>query len=68
MFYYDMIDYQPQLLATFRINHQMRNECDIRVGLGNATSPIATKSFSQYVDGGSFPFPQNNIVLTLLNS
>jgi hypothetical protein len=65
MFYYDMVGYQPQLLATFRISHTVRSECDIRVGLGNPTSPIATKSFSQYVDGGSFPFCQNNIVFDI---
>ena len=62
MFYYDRIGYQPQLLATFRINHQIRSECDIRVGLGSTTSPTAIKSFSQYINGGALPFPQNNIV------
>ncbi|MCW4046761.1 MAG: PKD domain-containing protein [Candidatus Bathyarchaeota archaeon] len=65
MFYYDMVGYQPQLFATFRIDHPLRNECDIKIGLGNTTSPIATKSFSQYIDGGSYPFCQNNIVFDI---
>jgi PKD repeat protein len=65
MFYYDIVNYQPQLLATFKIDHPLRNECDIRIGLGNTTSPIATKSFSQYIDGGSYPFCQNNIVFDI---
>ena len=65
MFYYDMINYEPELLATFEVSHQKRNECTIRIGLGNPNSPTATKSFSQYVDGGAFPFPQNSIVLDI---
>jgi C1A family cysteine protease len=65
MFYYDMIGYQPQLLATFRIDHTVRSDCSISVGMGNTTSPIATKSFSQYIDGGSHPFCPNNIVIDI---
>jgi hypothetical protein len=65
MFYYDIINYEPELLAAFEVNHQKRSECNIRIGLGNANSPIATKSFSQYVNGGDVPFPQNSIVLDI---
>jgi C1A family cysteine protease len=65
MFYYDMIGYQPQLLATFRIDHTIRSECTISIGMGNPTSPTATKSFSQYIDGGSHPFCPNNIVIDI---
>jgi hypothetical protein len=65
MFYYDMIDYEPELLAAFEVSHQKRSECNIRIGLGNPNSPTATKSFSQYVDGGAVPFPQNSIVLDI---
>jgi C1A family cysteine protease len=65
MFYYDMIGYQPQLLATFKIDHTIRSDCSIRIGMGNPTSPTATKSFSQYIDGGSHPFCPNNIVIDI---
>jgi hypothetical protein len=65
MFYYDMINYEPKLLATFEISHQKRSECNIIIGLGNPNSPVTTKSFSQYVDGGAVPFPNNNIVLDI---
>ena len=65
MFYYDMVDYEPELLAAFEISHLKRSECDIRIGLGNPSSPIATKRFSQYVDGGAVPFPENSIVLDI---
>jgi cyclophilin family peptidyl-prolyl cis-trans isomerase len=65
MFYYDMIGYEPELLATFEISHEKRSECDIRIGLGNPNAPITTKRFSQYVDGGAVPFPENSIVLDI---
>jgi C1A family cysteine protease len=63
MFYHDMIDYEPELLAAFQISHEKRSECNIRIGLGNPNSAMATKSFSQYVDGGEVPFPENSVVL-----
>lgn len=65
MFYYDMINYQPELLATFKISHTIRGDCQITVGVGSTTSPIATKSFTQYINGGSFPFPANNMVMDI---
>ncbi|MBN1245425.1 C1 family peptidase [Candidatus Bathyarchaeota archaeon] len=65
MFYHDMIGYEPELLAAFEISHQKRSECTIRIGLGNPNSSITTKSFSQYVDGGAVPFPQNSIILDI---
>jgi hypothetical protein len=65
MFYYDMINYQPQLLATFEISHEKRSECNIMVGMGNPDAPDAAKSFSQYVRGGTVPFPANSIVMDI---
>jgi len=65
MFYYDLVGYKPQLAATFRISHDKRNECDIAVGLGDPSAPIITKSFSQYVFGGSVPFCSNNILFDI---
>lgn len=65
VFFYDRVDYQPEISATFKIDHSKRDECQITVGVGSATSPIITKSFTQYVDGGSVPFGSSNIVLDI---
>jgi hypothetical protein len=65
MFYYDMIDYQPELFAMFEISHEKRSECNIMVGMGNPNAPEATKSFSQYINGGTAPFPSNDIVMDI---
>ena len=65
MFYNDLIGYESTLAATFRVNHTKRSECTIVIGMGNPNAPLATKSFSQYIDGGSFPFCQNNILLDI---
>jgi hypothetical protein len=65
MFFDDIIGYQPELTATFRIDHAARGECQIIVGAGSPSSPIATKSFTQHINGGSFPFPSNNIVFDI---
>jgi C1A family cysteine protease len=62
-FYDDLIGYQPELTATFTINHVKRGECQIEVGLGTPTSPITTKSFSRYISGGNYPFCPNSIIL-----
>jgi C1A family cysteine protease len=65
MFYYDMIDYQPTLLASFNIAHSRRGECRITVGLGNKNSPIQTKRFDDYINGGNQPFCTNDIVFDI---
>lgn len=61
MFYRDMIGYQPELVASFRIDHDKRSECSITVGMGNTTYPLRTKRFSDYINGGSRPFCPNDI-------
>ena len=65
MFYQDVTGYKPELAATFRISHNIRDECDITVGLGNRSAPIVTKSFSQYIFGGSVPFCSNSILFDI---
>ena len=65
MFYYDLVNYQPELTATFRIDHAKRGEGQITVGVGSTTSPITTKSFTQYIEGGDDPFPSNSMVLDI---
>ncbi len=65
MFYEDKIGYQPEILASFGIEHPMRAECDITIGVGNETSPIQTKHFNSYIDGGDLPFPSDNVVIDI---
>lgn len=65
MFYYDMVDYRPELLATFRIDHSKRGECHITVGMGNEDYPIQTKRFDDYINGGNQPFCPNAIVFDI---
>jgi len=65
MFYYDMVDYRPELLASFRIDHPKRGECHITVGMGNKDYPIQTKRFDDYVNGGNQPFCPNDIVFDI---
>jgi parallel beta-helix repeat protein len=69
-FYRDRIGYEPELVASFRITHSKRGECDenthpsaqgdITVGVGSQT-----KSFSQYIRGGDQPFCSNNILFDI---
>jgi hypothetical protein len=62
-FYQDKIGYEPSLLASFKVNNSRRGDCDIMVGMGDSSAPVAAKSFSNPVKGGSFPFCSNNIVM-----
>jgi len=65
MFYYDIVDYRPELLATFRISHSKRGECHITVGMGNKDYPIQAKGFDDYVNGGNQPFCPNDIIFDI---
>lgn len=61
----DLIDYQPEIAASFRIIHNRRGECTITLGYGAPTNILASKVFSDYVLGGDKPFCQNNIVVDI---
>jgi len=63
--YSELINYTPELLASFRISHSKRSECDITIGAGNHLAPTATKSFSDLVNGGDHPFCSNNIIFDI---
>lgn len=65
VFYRDMIGYEPELVASFRISHSKRAECDITIGLGDESFPNETKTFNDYVDGGDHPFCANDIFLDI---
>ncbi len=65
VFYQDLTGYQPQLLATFEINHNYRGDCEIIFGLGMPSMPTATKRFDNYVLGGNASFCANRIVFDI---
>ncbi len=65
MFYRDRIGYDPKLVASFKAEHPKRGECDILIGVGNHSNPLAAKSFSDLIDGGDQPFCSNNIVFDI---
>jgi len=75
MYYNNCVDYQPSLLATFQVDHPIRGEVSITVGMGTPDAPIATKIFSEYktysdtttgyVFGGNHSFCPNKIVLDI---
>ncbi|HEY4674499.1 MAG TPA: hypothetical protein VIH48_00425, partial [Candidatus Bathyarchaeia archaeon] len=57
MFFRDRIGYEPELVASFKIAHSKRGECNIAVGVGDNM-----KMFNEYMDGGDQPFCSNNIL------
>jgi len=59
-FYHDRTGYEPELVASFRITHSKRGECDITVGVGSQT-----KRFNQYILGGDQQFCSNNILFDI---
>jgi len=65
MFYRDRIDYEPKLVASFRIDHAERDDCYITLGIGDKSAPIQTKEFYKNYDGGPIPFCSNDIVFDI---
>jgi hypothetical protein len=63
MFLRDRVGYDPKLMASFNVSHSKRGECDILIGMGNHSKPLAVKSFSNLTKGGDPPFCSNNITL-----
>jgi C1A family cysteine protease len=61
----DLINYQPELTASFKIEHKYRGECTITLGCGISGHPLATKLFSSVILGGNKPFCPNNIVVDI---
>ena len=65
MFYRDRIGYVPTLTCSFEIEHPLRGECSIVIGMGTHDNPTVSKSFTDYIHGGNQPFCSNNIVLDI---
>lgn len=65
--YENLIAYEPQILAVFNIDHDLRGECEIEFGIGGYASPLEIKKFNNELNknGGNHPFPANDIVLDI---
>ena len=60
------INYNPQIISVFQMNHNSRTECDITFGKGDIASPTQTKDFAPWIqEGGTQPFPANKMVLDI---
>lgn len=58
--------YEPNCIAVFKIDHDIRNDCTIKIGVGDPDNPTKEKSFvNTFYDGGKHPFPDNKIVLDI---
>jgi outer membrane protein assembly factor BamB len=64
MFYRDRIGYVPTLTSSFRIEHPLRGDCAIVIGMGTHDNPDVLK-ITDYLCGGNFPFCPNNIVFDI---
>lgn len=61
----DLINYQPQLSASLRIEHRYRGELTVTIGYGSVEHPLAAKTITDAIKGGNQPFPSNNIVIDI---
>jgi hypothetical protein len=65
MFYRDRIGYVPTLTSSFRIEHPLRGDCYITIGMGTHDNPMVSKNFMDYVEGGNFSLCPNDIVFDI---
>ena len=64
--YQNYVNYKPEMVAVFKMNHSKRGENSIDLGIGDTGSPAALKSFDDfYYNGGNYPFPDNKIVVDI---
>ena len=64
----DRLNYEPELISVFELDHNYRGECNITVGMGSILNSTNTKRFDDWYndyDGGDHPFPNNNMVLDI---
>jgi hypothetical protein len=66
LFYRDRIAYEPKLVASFKMDHARRDDCDITLGIGDKSAPVLTKRLKiWYYHGGHLPFCSNNVVVDI---
>jgi hypothetical protein len=65
--YENEINYQPQLLAVFNLEHSLRGENQIRLGMGDPANPLITKLMNNDYNnnGGNHPFGSENMALDI---
>ncbi len=64
----DRIDYQPSILANFKISHPYRGEIRIDLGLNANNENIISKQFIEYNNSeDTNPFPSNSMIFDISN-
>ncbi len=62
-------EYEPTVVALFRLTNNDRNNCKVTLGLGDPDNPYMVKElqsrFGSTLLSGDHPFPSNNIVLDI---
>lgn len=59
-------NYSPRAIALFEINHDVRDDCQIYVGVGDPAKPRIEKRFDDTSHrGGEHPFPNSKMVLDI---
>ncbi len=54
----DKVDYEPSLLGVWHLNPAGERDVSVELGIGSPSSPIDTRTPSDYWDGGSSNFPE----------
>nr|MDA3816651.1 choice-of-anchor D domain-containing protein [Prolixibacteraceae bacterium] len=66
MFYENLVGYEPEMISVFSMDHDLRGECQVSVGMGSSSSPAATKRFDDYYyNGGNHAYPANMMVMDI---
>ncbi|MEN8226152.1 MAG: C1 family peptidase, partial [Bacteroidota bacterium] len=67
MYYQNLLNYEPTMLAVYNIDHPFRDDCRVSFGIGETGSPYEVKYLNdeQYYKGGDHPFPSNDMALDI---
>ena len=52
MLYQNYVDYIPEMIAVFEMDHSLRGENRIDLGIGDPASPDDFKSFDDFIFNG----------------
>ena len=64
--YQNYMDYKPEMVAVFEIDHSKRGENDIDFGIGDPATPYSLKTFNNFIaKGGDVSFPNNRIAIDI---
>ena len=66
IFFEDRIDYNPSILANFKLDHQHRGEIQIDLGIEKNHNSLISREFIEYNNGSDRnPFPDNTMVMDI---